>query len=478
MTRRVLHNDNFMHPGPFIAKVTGHNSNGDLEVKLMHDVNPDNRDSITAKYMTPFYGRTNSTQEISSYGMWFVPPDIDTYVVVILIQGRLNNAYWIGCIEDPTKPPANFMIPSVSATENHNRTVANSERLPANENSTSLEQPRSVHPLYDTLKAQGLLKDDTRGITTSSITRNATNNGKPTIFGIRTPGPVDKTKKENSNIRTGGTELVFDDGNPAFLRKTLANQGPPVYIDSTAVQTEQSNRLHNELFRIRTRTGHQLLFHNSEDLIYIGNAKGTAWIELTSDGKVDIFASDSVSIHSNADFNFHAGRDVNIEATRNVNLKANNEIRINSVSNMKVVVNKDMRINVIGEKSEKVAKNLSFSSDLEVNVHAAKDCKITSLGTSHFNSVKKHLITAVSIGMNGSPASVASISPSVSELTTHSVSNIKSIMKRVTTKEPYKSHENLDPLLYKINNTDRETTTAVKDSTYAEKYSTNKDILK
>ena len=26
---------------------------------------------------------------------------------------------------------------------------------------------------------------------------------------------------------------------------------------------------HNELFRVRTRTGHQILLHNTEDLIYI-----------------------------------------------------------------------------------------------------------------------------------------------------------------------------------------------------------------
>ena len=60
---------------------------------------------------------------------------------------------------------------------------------------------------------------------------------------------------------------------------------------------------HNELTRIRTRTGHQLLFHNSEDLIYIGNANGTSWVELSSDGKVDVFAEDSISFHTKNDFN-------------------------------------------------------------------------------------------------------------------------------------------------------------------------------
>ena len=71
---------------------------------------------------------------------------------------------------------------------------------------------------------------------------------------------------------------------------------------------------HNELFRIRTRTGHQILLHNSEDLVYIANANGTAWIEMTANGKIDFFAEDSVSVHSKGDFNFKTDRDFNFQA--------------------------------------------------------------------------------------------------------------------------------------------------------------------
>ena len=73
----------------------------------------------------------------------------------------------------------------------------------------------------------------------------------------------------------------------------------------------------NELVRIRTRTGHQILLHNTNDLIYIGNSTGTTWLEMTSHGKIDIFAQDSISIHTEGDFNFRADRDFNLEAGRN-----------------------------------------------------------------------------------------------------------------------------------------------------------------
>ena len=66
----------------------------------------------------------------------------------------------------------------------------------------------------------------------------------------------------------------------------------------------------NEHVRLRTRTGHSVLLHNTEDLIYIANSKGTAWIELTSDGKIDIFAQDSILLNTEADFNLHALRNI------------------------------------------------------------------------------------------------------------------------------------------------------------------------
>jgi hypothetical protein len=70
--------------------------------------------------------------------------------------------------------------------------------------------------------------------------------------------------------------------------------------------------------------------HNSEDLIYIGNAKGTTWIELTSNGKIDIYAKDSISVHSENDINFTADRDINLTAKRNLNINSTKETRITS----------------------------------------------------------------------------------------------------------------------------------------------------
>ena len=61
--------------------------------------------------------------------------------------------------------------------------------------------------------------------------------------------------------------------------------------------------------------------HDTKGLIYIGNAAGTSWVEMTKGGKIDIFASDSVSIHTKGDFNFTADENFNVKA-KNINMMA------------------------------------------------------------------------------------------------------------------------------------------------------------
>ena len=48
--------------------------------------------------------------------------------------------------------------------------------------------------------------------------------------------------------------------------------------------------------------------HNTEDLIYISHGSGNSWIEMSANGKIDIYAKDSISMRSEQDINFYADR--------------------------------------------------------------------------------------------------------------------------------------------------------------------------
>jgi hypothetical protein len=354
--------------GPYLAKVVSHldpTFMGGLEVTLLREqgnILGDENQTYPVRCASPFFGSTpyeymgsnkadfNDTQK--SYGMWFVPPDVGVTVMVVFVDGNPAEGFWIACV-----PPrfANNMVPGIAASTAVELADADKKKydttlpLPVGEinrlingkedrsyDAEKIKKP--VHPLADHLLEQGLLEDDVRGFTTASSRREAPS----AVYGISTPGPLDKrngAKRAKLGAiqdrspgtvpvsRLGGTQIVMDDGNDRFQRKKSAGQQGQgdAYADTLNGERGDPGIPASEFFRVRTRTGHQLLFHNSEDLIYIGNARGTSWIELTSNGKIDIFAEDSISIHTKNDLNIRADRDINMEAGRNVNIKATAE---------------------------------------------------------------------------------------------------------------------------------------------------------
>jgi phage baseplate assembly protein gpV len=525
-------------PGPFLATVIGHQDPtymGTIEVELLRPTgNTSDETSIhQVKYMSPFYGVTSashlgenddygSTQK--SYGWWAVPPDVGTTVVVIFIDGDARRGFWIGCVQDEGM---NFMVPGLAATQ---KVVEDSEadnaghlgRVPVaeyNKKVNDLKDPdvtqllKPKHPLADALDRQGLLFDDIRGITTSSARREVPS----MVFGMSTPGPVDKRngaprgrigKKEwkidNAFVgRLGGSTWVMDDGDSRFLRKETASKGPPEYASLEDGETDGNVEIpHNELIRIRTRTGHQILLHNSEDLIYITNARGTAWIELTSDGKIDVYAKDSISVRTENDLNFYADRDINMEAGRNFNLKVAERHQTEVGKDKICIVNGNVAIKIDGTQDETItgAHTQSFEATWDVttgeqtnitvgagfDLNTSGSNKLTSGGNMEIAAANT-TISGGNIHLNGpSAASAGSATAATVPEPLKTIDNpteiegatITSIMARIPTTEPYPHHENLDGTLFKPDATDREAVTAIEVPQYWKTYSTATDTFK
>jgi hypothetical protein len=291
----------------------------------------------------------------------------------------------------------------------------------------------------------------------------------------------------------------MDDGHNKYLRKTSASKGPPDYASVEDGDTDgDPTLLHNELIRLRTRTGAQILFHTTEDLIYITNSRGTGWIEMTSDGKIDVYAQDSISVHTDNDMNFFAGRDINLEAVRNINIKAGGNHQLEVIGDKTIIVTGNRTISVKGTHDETIigATNLSIQGDYSqllngaLGITVAKDTNInitggtslttakdfnvkttgsnnfTAAGATNIKSGGNHTETAARIDMNGPAAKDATVAtktikakipvalavypnPTETEGTT-----LNSIMLRIPTTEPYPHHENLNPELFKRDKTD------------------------
>lgn len=551
-------NDSHLKETPYLARVVSHldpDFMGRLEVTLLTVQGQpvgDEKLTYTVRYASPFAGSTsfefmgeNSENEQAfddtqkSYGMFMVPPDIGVTCIVIFINGNRAQGYVLGFLQSPH---ANNMIPGIASSESFEitddqkkkygsdvtrfPTAEPNRRIYQLENGTQVDKiKKPIHPITDRFLEQGTLQDDVRGPTTSSARRDLPS----MVFGISTPGPLDKRpgskrakigKRQSPTTtpvpvsRLGGSQLIFDDGDDQFQRATPASSGPVIYKDILEGEKGDPTIPYNEHVRIRTRTGHQILLHNSEDLIYIGNARGTTWIELTSNGKIDIFAEDSISVHTKNDMNFYADRDINMEAGRNVNIKASAEyskldptdekgliqdakeyesgrIQLESAFNTNILIGANGKIETrkyIDENEEEVDGvfdvNVKGSARIAVGtgeVESAYRFDLNTTGNNLFTasvntdilSGGNHTETAARIDMNGPQAATADVANIVTDLITHDnlVTNkeltwsstkfqetytLKSIMRRIPQHEPWLLHENQAPQSVTPDFTDRE----------------------
>ena len=424
--------------GIYIATVISHldpSFMGSIEVNLLKDqANTAGDDSQTfiVKYASPFFGYTpfefmgkndgtkstidgfSDTQK--SYGMWFVPPDVGVNVLVLFVNGDPAAGYWFACVPGIN---INHMVPAIAGSTVNNLDAEDKKRygntalpLPVAEMNKRIngetqeidpeKYPRVVHPIADRFLEQGLLEDDVRGFSTSSPRREAPS----MVFGISTPGPLDRranAKKQQIGkadsvatvpvSRLGGTQLVMDDGNDRFHREKSAAEGPVKYIDlldpanQKKGDTGSATIPASEYFRVRTRTGHQILMHNSEDLIYIANARGTAWVELTSNGKIDIFAEDSISVHTQQDLNIRAARDINLEAGRNINMRTESgKWHVEIATDMEFLINADAKLTVGANLDILVGDETKLSTNNDLDIASGAETKISSTADINIGS--------------------------------------------------------------------------------------------
>lgn len=332
-------------PGPYIGIVKDNVDEtrmGGLKVMIPSLSGTDEGPSsmlYDVKYLTPFYGAKSpsATTKTSpydfddsphSYGMWMVPPDIDTRVLVIFVEGKISQGFWFGCVQDPY---TNHMVPGIAASTNtamssdagfeSNETVESTygtKEVPVSEvNRTTwtaasnvggldkLKKP--IHPFADTLRKQGLIKDKVRGTTTSSARRESPS----AVFGISTPGRLDKKSKkkfklgptdanpETTVVREAGHTFVMDDGDASG---------------------------NNELIRLRTSSGHQLLMHDTKGVMYLANGSGNVWMEFSANGAIDIYSGNTVALRAVGDIDLHSDNNINMFAKGQIKLSAMNKL--------------------------------------------------------------------------------------------------------------------------------------------------------
>lgn len=284
----------------------------------------------TVSYSSPYMGYTtneniadtsDSFSSVShSYGMWMVPPDIGVHVIVLFIAGDPLRGYWISCVNPNL---SHHMIPALAGSTN----AIGGKGLPIpvvefNENKTEnvinpafYNIPKPIHTFQaDILRGQGLDQDPVRGAISSSSQRETPS----AVFGISTPG-------RSATNDPAGDETYLDKLNsdtlPLDYFKVSARKGGHTFVMDDGATLGQ-----DQLVRLRTAKGHQILMHDSANTLYISHASGKSWIELTSDGKINAYSQGGFSVRSEGDINLHSDTNININAAKDINIKSGNKI--------------------------------------------------------------------------------------------------------------------------------------------------------
>lgn len=255
-----------------------------------------------ARYMSPLAGQTRDypagpgesvTKGFLSYGWWAVPKN-GALVVVGLLYDDPNQRVYIGSY----------------FREHGNRSLPQGRWRPDIEPDTPLSDTfEPVQPEVENLKAQfsGQL-------------------GAPEAL---SRGVYERQVAQDKTIKDGGEGYQVDlvepkdeKGNPLFDPQTYVLTSPGRH--SVIMQDNPENgRL-----RLKTAAGHQVILDDANERIYVSTSRGETWIELDQDGRVHVYAGDSISMTTGGDFNVSATGNINMQAGKNVNVQAGGEMRL------------------------------------------------------------------------------------------------------------------------------------------------------
>lgn len=283
---------------------------------------------ISCSYASPFINTTPPADKNipqKSSGFWATPSDVNQTVIVIFIKGDVNQGFYFASVPEAYQ----------------NRDMArNAPNIKDEQDPTARTNPERTGKLSPDKNSGGI--DQTS-------TQQGVNSGLAVDTGRRPPsGPAMNTPSSCVVLSSPGNKVGPNTKDAAInpmgytsvnypgmeIYDGKINNGPGNTSTSTQRTGGHTIRLEDDVsyehIGLISRSGHQIIMNDTKGCVYINTANGNNWIELTKDGKIDIYARDSVSIRTQADFNFYADRDFNVHAGRYINLVAEDHLTTNS----------------------------------------------------------------------------------------------------------------------------------------------------
>ena len=359
---------------------------------------------FNCEWASPFWGQTfrgnrgkdekNYTNSQSTYGMWMIPPDPGTEVLVSFRDGNIKTPVIVGC---PINNQYNYSVPGYPGGVSYGDPAINApvteKNLNADPGKHGANVPRPMHAdIAEQITQQGLINDNIRGAGRSGARRESPSR----VFGIMTPGDWDNKEpvEGEGKVRKAGHQFVMDDINGS------------------------------RMVRLRSGGGNQILMSDDTNSIYCINSRGEVWWEMDGSGNFSLYAKRGISMRTQGDFNLRADGSVNIEGGGDVNIKAAGDMRADQYVGGAVqealgafgipTLGNGGRVNITGKQS------LQLYGDRNVRMTAGG-------GDIDINSGNSTNITASGVNpLNGAAININTLGPGMVAIHSNSVLSLQS----------------------------------------------------
>lgn len=331
-----------------------------------------------ADYVSPFFGFTVDypaggtpveNKSHASYGFWAIPK-IGATVLVFCLNANPSARCYFG---STLRLHRNRSMPAGRNTD------FNGKPGPWGDAGDGKGNLNPIQPAFDNLRDQFQNKIDTpqaisRGFFERQVAQAKTDKDGTEGYA---QSPVDKYLDPQTYcmVTPGRHAIIFQD-NPAFSR-----------------------------LRLKTAEGHQVIFDDANERIYISTAKGKNWVEMDLDGHIHVFGSESVSIRSGKNINFFADGDFNVEADGNINMKANEgSIKMSAGSAIHIKSAGSIFASACESFNVDSEKSLLLSAAENIEIFAGAAAALTASSNMDILSGGKMKQTASRIDLNGPKA--------------------------------------------------------------------------
>ena len=250
------------------------------------------------------------------YGMWGIC-ELGAEVAVGCFDGDPTSRFWFGSV------PAH----QETHTQFNGRFDWSAEYGTPDGPLTSLKKP--IQPIYDNWTSAFVDRKarewKTRGADFQVTTNPDDGTGSPSKLkgDAYIDEPYEKMAEHEpdawvrSILGANGYDWSGYKGVGAFKSSRVFGMSTPGFHSFS-----MDDRAFNSRIKFRTSSGHLFIMDDTNERIYVMTNKGKNWVEMDSNGNIDVFADRRVSIHSNSDINLTAGTDIRLLAGGGIHLYA------------------------------------------------------------------------------------------------------------------------------------------------------------